>query len=253
VIEPIVDAEWLLRRLDAVVVCEVGSGTTGGSTPDDHRAGHLPGARFVSVDDDLAGAPGPVVGRHPLPSPEDFAARLGALGIGAGTTVVAYDRHGGAFASRLVWMLRTIGQDAALLDGGFDAWTGPVESGTVDTPPVDRAPVPWPASAVASADEVVAHIESGGVVVDSRAGERYRGETEPIDAVAGHIPDAVNLPFADVAADSYPIVYCGSGVTACHNALVFEHATGRRPRVYVGSWSGWSTDSDRPIATGSAG
>lgn len=271
-IEPIVDAEWLDRHLDEVVVCEVGSGTTGGSTPDDHRAGHLPGARFVSVDDDLAGAPGPVVGRHPLPSPEDFAARLGALGIGAGATVVAYDRHGGAFASRLVWMMRTIGQDAALLDGGFEAWTGPVESGTVDATPVDRDPVPWPPSAVASADEVVAHIESGGVVVDSRAGERYRGETEPIDAVAGHIPGAVNLPFADnladgrfrpadelrrrfadVAADPDPIVYCGSGVTACHNALAVEHATGRRPRVYVGSWSGWSTDPDRPIATGSAG
>ena len=268
-IDPIVDPEWLERRLGDVVVCEVGSGTTGGSTPDDHSAAHLPGARFVSVDDDLGGTPGPVVGRHPLPSPEAFAARLGALGIGPDATVVAYDRHGAAFASRLVWMLRTIGQDAALLDGGFDAWTGPVDAGPVDITPVDRDPVPWSPEAIASADEVVAHVTSGGIVVDSRAADRYRGETEPIDAVAGHIPGAVNLPFADnltdgrfrstaelrqrfadVAADPDPIVYCGSGVTACHNALAVEHATGVRPRVYVGSWSGWSTDPDRPVATG---
>lgn len=267
--QPIVDADWLERHLGEVTVCEVGSGTTGGSTPDDHRAGHLPDARFVSVDDDLAEGPGPVVGRHPLPSPEIFADRLGALGIAVDRPVVAYDRSSGAFASRLVWMLRTIGQDAALLDGGFDAWTGRLESGPVEADPVERDPVPWPDGATVDADEVAEHLGLGGVVVDSRSAERYRGEVEPIDAVAGHIPGARNLPFADnladgrfrsgeelrrrfveVAADSDPIVYCGSGVTACHNALAVEHATGVRPRVYVGSWSGWSTDPDRPVATG---
>lgn len=267
--EPIVDADWVERHLGDVTVCEVGSGTTGGSTPDDHRAGHLPGARFVSVDDDLADRPGPVVGRHPLPSPEVFAENLGALGIAADRPVAAYDRSGGAFASRLVWMLRTIGQDAALLDGGFDAWTGPLESGPVEVDPVARDAVPWPPHATADADEVAEHLRHGGVVVDSRSAERYRGEVEPIDAVAGHIPGARNLPFADnlvdgrfrsgeelrrrfaeVAADPAPIVYCGSGVTACHNSLAVEHATGVRPRLYVGSWSGWSTDPDRPVATG---
>ncbi len=266
---PIVETGWLAANLTRVVLCEVGSGTTGGSTPDDHLAGHLPGARFVSVDDDLAGPPGPVVGRHPLPTPDRFADRLGALGIGAQTPVVAYDRHGGAFAARLVWMLRTLGQDAALLDGGFDAWTGPVESGPVEVSPVVRHPISWGADALADADEVAAHVRAGGVVVDSRAAERYRGEVEPIDAIAGHVPGAVNLPFADnlvdgrfrltgelrerfapLADDPDPIVYCGSGVTACHNALAMEHATGVRPRVYVGSWSGWSSDPDRPVATG---
>ena len=269
VMEPIVDAGWLDRHLDDVVVCEVGSGLTGGSAVDDHAAAHLPGARFVSLDDDLADAAAPIVGRHPLPSPEAFAGRLGRLGIGPDAVVVAYDRHGGAFASRLVWMLRTIGQEAALLDGGFDAWAGPVESGSVQPAPVEREPVPWPPESTVSADEVVDHVRAGGVVVDSRAAERYRGEVEPIDAVAGHIPGAVNLPFADnlrdgrfrstdelrqrfadVASDPAPIVYCGSGVTACHNVLAVEHATGVRPRVYVGSWSGWATDPDRPVATG---
>ncbi len=265
----IVDVDWLLRHLGDVILCEVGSGTSGGATVEDHRAGHLPGARFVSVDDDLAGPAGAVVGRHPLPPPDAFADRLGALGIGAQSAVVAYDRSGGAFAARLVWMLRTLGQDAALLDGGFDAWTGPVESGPVEVTPVVRQATSWGADAMADADEVAAHVRAGGVVVDSRSAERYRGDIEPIDAVAGHVPGAVNLPFtdnlrdgrfrpveelrarfADVAADPDPIVYCGSGVTACHNALAMEHATGVRPRVYVGSWSGWSTDPDRPVATG---
>ena len=268
VLPPIVSADWLTAHLHGVVVCEVGGGTSGGSTVDDFEAGHVAGARFVSVDD-LAGAPGPVVGRHPMPRPEAFAALLGRLGVARTDTVVGYDRQGGAFAARLVWMLRIVGQDAAVLDGGLDSWTGPVESGSPAVPAVDRSPIPWPPEATATADDVVAHLERGGAVVDSRAAERYRGEVEPIDAVAGHVPGAVNLPFAGnlrdgrfldpralrqrfgaVLADDAPIVYCGSGVTACHNALAMEHAGLRRPRVYVGSWSGWSTDPDRPVATG---
>ena len=260
---PIVSAGWLADHLDSVVVCEVVSGRTDADSP----AGHLPGARLVSVDDDLAGEPGAVVGRHPLPSPVAFARRMGALGVSRSAAVVAYDRHAGAYASRLVWMLRVLGQDAALLDGGFDAWTGPTDDRPARPAPVDRDPVPWPDGAVASADEVVEHLAQGGVVVDSRAAERYRGEVEPIDAVAGHVPGAINLPFAgnlvdgrfraadelgrrfaDVATDPEAIVYCGSGVTACHNAVAMEHAGLPRPRVYVGSWSGWSTDPERPIA-----
>lgn len=268
-IDPIVDVGWLQEHLDEVVLCEAGSGISGGANLEDHRAGHLPGARLMSVDDDLAGAPGPGVGRHPLPSPEELATRLGALGIANDAVVVAYDRSGGAFAGRLVWMLRAIGQPAGLLDGGLAAWDRPLEAGALEARPIERRPVPWPAGATADAAEVAAHIEAGGVVVDSRAAERYRGEVEPIDAVAGHIPGAINLPFAgnladgcfrpvdelaqrfaEVVADRDPIVYCGSGVTACHNALAVEHATGVRPRLYVGSWSGWSTDPERPAATG---
>jgi thiosulfate/3-mercaptopyruvate sulfurtransferase len=257
VIPPIVGPEWLAENLDAVVVCEVGS------EPAD---AHVPGARFVSIDRDLAADPGPVVGRHPLPSPAAFAERLGAVGIGDGATTIAYDGNGGAHAGRLVWMLRILGQEAALLDGGFSSWTGPTESDWPVIDPVDRSVLPWPAEALADADEVAEHLAAGGTVIDSRAAERYRGEVEPLDAVAGHIPGAVNLPFQEnlaagrfrspaelrerfsaVAEDPTPIVYCGSGVTACHNALAMEHAGLPRPRVYVGSWSGWSTDPSRPI------
>lgn len=268
-IPPIVDTSWLQAHMDRddVVLCDVRSATAGGSPLEDHLAGHLPGARFVSVDDDLAGAPGPVVGRHPLPSPEAFAGALGALGIGDDATVVAYDDRGGAHASRLVWMLRVLGQDAALLDGGLHAWTGPLERGPVDVVPVERRVVPWPSDALTDADAVATHIERGGVVIDSRTHERYLGLVEPLDAVPGHIPGAVNLPFTDNLHDGWfrttdelarrfetlhpdpdAIAYCGSGVTACHNALAMELAGLPRPRVYVGSWSGWSTDPARPVA-----
>jgi thiosulfate/3-mercaptopyruvate sulfurtransferase len=184
--------------------------------------------------------------------------------------VVAYDDRGGAFAGRLVWMLRTIGQRAALLDGGAANWTGPVEAGRVSPEPVARRPIPWPANRVADVNEVVAHIAAGGIVVDSREHLRYLGETEPIDRVAGHVPGAINLPFADnlteagvfrtpdrlaerfdaLRSDPQAIVYCGSGVTACHNALAAEAAGFPPPRLYVGSWSGWTADPDRPVATG---
>lgn len=238
-----------------------------------HVERRLPGARFVSVDDDLAAPPAPILGRHPLPTPEHFATVLERLGIDIDSRVVAYDEGNGGFAARLVWMLRIIGQDAALLDGGLDGWTGPTESGPATRPAshVTRAPVPWPDGATASADEVAAHIAAGGVVIDARDARRFAGEIEPIDAVAGHVPGAVNFAFTDnlvdgrlldqpalaerfaaVRSDPQAIVYCGSGVTACHDALAIEAAGLPRPRVYVGSWSGWSTDPDRPIATGPA-
>jgi len=208
-------------------------------------------------------------GRHPLPSPAAFADALGALGIGSDATVVAYDNHGGAFASRLVWMLRIIGQPAALLDGGIGGWGGPMETGPVITKPVGRDPVEWSTSATADAGQVVDHIAAGGIVIDSRAAERYAGKVEPIDSVAGHVPGAINLVFnenlgpdgrfrapAQLAArfhqalpDPQAIVYCGSGITACHNALAMEYAGLELPRVYVGSWSGWSFDTDLPVAT----
>lgn len=264
-IEPIVSGDWLQSNTAVITLCEVGAGAGA-------RQGyldHLPGAIFVDLDTVLAGPPAPVLGRHPLPDPATFAAALGALGIGADATVIAYDDMGGAYASRFVWMLRILGQRAALLDGGRQAWTGVFEPGLVQRDPVDRAPAPWPSSALADSDAVAAHIAEGGVVVDSRSPERYRGEVEPLDAVAGHIPGARNLPFTDnldgaghfidrdalearfaAIDDPDPIVYCGSGVTACHNALAME-ATGRPlPRVYVGSWSGWSTEPGRVIRVG---
>ena len=239
----------------------------------EHR--HLPDARFVSLDDVLAAPPSGTAGRHPLPSPTDFAQALGDLGLGDDATVVAYDDRGGAFAARLVWMLRILGQSAALLDGGIGGWAAEnsddVERGPVAVTPVERAVQDWPLGALADAIDVAKHLTEDGVVIDSRDPARYAGELEPIDPVAGHVPGAVNVLFNDnldadgrflptvdlharfapiVEGDTSPIVYCGSGVTACHNALAMEHAGLGLPRVYVGSWSGWTADPDRSVATG---
>ena len=275
-VPPIVGVAWLRRRIDGVVVCEVGS-TMGGVDPRaEFEAGHVPGARLVDLDAVLARPASGTDGRHPLPTATDFARDLGALGVADDRVVVAYDRRGGALASRLVWMLRILGQPAAILDGGLGTWeetaTGDdLERGPTAVEVVRRTPRPWPEDAVADADRVAASLAAGSVVIDSRERRRYLGEIEPIDAVAGHVPGARNLPFADnlgpegrfrsveelrdrfgsVAGDD-TIVYCGSGVTACHNALALEHAGFALPRVFVASWSGWTADPDRPVATGDA-
>lgn len=264
---PIVSAAWLADHLDEVAVVHVGTAMEGSDPSAAYMAGHLPGARFVSLDDDLAAPAAPILGRHPLPTPEAFAVALGVAGVPDDVDIVAYDDRGGAFAARLVWMLRIIGQGAALLDGGSAAWTGSRETGVAHAVGVQRRVVEWPEDAMADSDAVAGHVARGGVVVDSREGARYRGEAEPIDAVAGHVPGAINLSFADNLVDGHfrgvgelrerfsalqddpqTIVYCGSGVTACHNALAIEAAGLPRPRVYVGSWSGWSTEPGRPVA-----
>jgi thiosulfate/3-mercaptopyruvate sulfurtransferase len=263
--DPIVSPEWLADHRDDVAVVHVGTTMSGADPADAFMRRHIAGAVFVSLDDDLADPPGPVIGRHPLPDAARFAAAMAEVGVGDETPVVAYDERGGAFASRLVWMLRIVGQPAALLDGGIAAWNGPFESGSVVPDPAERAPTPWPPLAVADADDVEAHIAAGGIVIDSREPGRYRGEHEPIDHVAGHVPGAINLPFSGNLVDGRfrnpdelrqrfealhgeSIVYCGSGVTACHNALAIESSGLPAPRVYVGSWSGWSTDPTRGIA-----
>lgn len=254
------------------VVVDVRSALDGSQGHHTYLEGHLPGAVFVDVDADLAAPPSPREGRHPLPTPERFAEALGARGIGHGDRVVAYDTSAGTIAARLVWMLRAIGQDAAVLSGGLAAWDGPLEAGEVRRPPVARTPVPWPAELLADADEVAALARTdGAVVLDARAPARFRGETEPIDAVAGHIPGARNLPTAELidgeghvrtdaairaradelgAARAREVVaYCGSGVTACFDLLALE-AVGIRGRLYPGSWSAWSGDPEREVATG---
>lgn len=284
VVPPIVSADGLARQLagpppvegGVVRVVDVRYYLDGRSGREAFEAGHIPGAVFVSMDDVLSSPASPEAGRHPMPTPEVFAAGLGAAGIGDADVVVAYDDLRGMVAGRLVWMLRIIGRSAAVLDGGLDAWPGRLATGASDPAPIERAVVSWPADAVVTADEVRAFIDDGGLVIDARAAERYRGETEPIDPRAGHVPGAVNLPFptnldergrfrpveelaegyaalgiaGDGEPEAAPIVYCGSGVSACHHAVAMEAATGRRPRVYVGSWSQWSSDPDRPAATG---
>lgn len=267
--EPIIDARELSERLDDVTVVHVGTRMGNGDPASDFERRHLPGARFVVLDEALAAAAGPVIGRHPIPSSELFAAALGEAGIGHDRPVVAYDDRNGGWAARLVWMLRILGQQAALLDGGLESWHGATETGPAEDQPTERPTIMWPTDAMATADDVVTHLAYGGAVIDSRAPERYRGDVEPIDDVGGHVPGAMNLPFTDnlidgrfrapgeqrdrfavLTDDVAAIVYCGSGVTACHNALAIEAAGLPRPRVYVGSWSGWSTDPYRPIATG---
>ena len=251
-----------------VVLADVRWYLDGRSGRAEYEAGHLPGARFVDLDRDLAEAGDPRLGRHPLPSPEQFARRLGTLGIANGTPVVAYDDTGGGTASRLVWMLRAIGEPAALLDGGITAFTGRLETGAgPDTTPVEREATPWPPDLLAEPDELGA-----ALLLDARAPERYRGEVELVDPRPGHIPGARNLPwtslldpasgrfagreemralFAGVgaAADREVIMSCGSGVTACALALGHELAGLGRPRLFVASYSGWSADPGRDVET----
>ncbi len=272
---PIVDPADL-AALDGHVPCDVRWYLDGRSGREAYDAGHLPGAVFVDLDEHLAGEASPSVGRHPLPTAEAFAASLGPLGIGPDDPVVAYDDAAGMAAGRLVWMLRVLGRPAALLDGGIDAWDGPLEVEPTVRPPVRVPVVPWPVEALATIDEVAAVAGSpDGTVLDARGAERYRGEVEPVDPRAGHVPGAVNAPFAanlvvdgpgagrflspDRLADRYgtlgvtdaatTVAYCGSGVSACHDLLAMEHAGLGRGRLFVGSWSQWS-HTDRPAATG---
>jgi thiosulfate/3-mercaptopyruvate sulfurtransferase len=263
VIPPVVDQAWVDSRTGGVVLADVRWYLDGRSGRAAYDAGHLPGAVYVDLDRVLAGPGSPAAGRHPLPDPADFAAGLAAAGIGDGDTVVAYDDAGGVIAARLVWMLRAIGHDAALLDGGLTAWAGALETAKTFTP------VPWPADKLADIDDAT---DSSFVVVDARDASRYRGDTEPVDPRAGHIPGARNLPvranvdadgrflaveelrrrFVDlgVTDDVTVVSYCGSGVTACHNLLALEHAGFHPGRLYPGSWSQYSSDPARPAATG---
>ena len=244
---------------------------------------HIPGARYADLNRDLSAPVGPLTGRHPLPAPHAFAARLGSLGIGKHTQVVAYDEANGSYAARLWWMLRWLGHDAvAVLDGGLKAWTvaaGELESGDAahhghTHTHVEPLPAhPNPNAVLSMVDLQQALRDPHALLIDARGRERYIGQTEPIDAVAGHIPGAVNHPFtANLDADGrflpaeelkrrwqsllagkrpeHVIAMCGSGVTACHNLLSLEIAGLAGAKLYAGSWSEWIRDPARPIARG---
>ena len=268
-IDPFVTADWLSERRDSVAVADVRWYLDGRSGRDAYDAGHVPGAVFVDLDVALAGHGDESAGRHPLPDPMVFAAELGALGIGDDSTVVAYDDAGGVIAARLVWMLRTVGVPAAVLDGGIGAWEGPLQSVAPDPHPAEFTVRPWPAEALADIEEASG---GAGVVLDARDASRYSGDFEPVDPRAGHIPVARSVPcrqnlgpngrlrpkdevrqiFVDagVRVGSDVVSYCGSGVTACHNLLTMEWAGLGRGRLFPGSWSQYSRATDRPVAVG---
>jgi thiosulfate/3-mercaptopyruvate sulfurtransferase len=243
----------------------------------EYAASHLPGAVYADLGNDLAGPRNGTNGRHPLPDPHTLAETFGRLGIASGVQVVAYDQENGMYASRLWWLLRWLGHDAAaVLDGGFAKWTAegrPTHAGVERREPREFAGAPRADMAVD-----VGHVASlvdtrEWRLLDARAPERFRGDSEPIDKTPGHIPGAANHFFqrnldehglfrtpeelrarlkeslGDTPA-AQVVCYCGSGVTACHNLLALEHAGLKGAKLYAGSWSEWSSDPSRPVEKG---
>lgn len=241
-----------------------------------YREGHLPGAVFMHLDDDLSSPIQATTGRHPLPDADKLAAKLRQSGLNKAQQVVVYDDCGGAMAARTWWLLRYLGHDAvALLDGGFPQWSAQGYAVCQDIPVLDEGDfvADLRADMNLSVEAVIRETSVGSVtLIDARGAERYRGEQEPIDPVAGHIPDALNRPLTDNLQDGYfkpaeqllaewnvllegrnpntIVHYCGSGVTACHNLLSMERAGLSGARIYAGSWSEWIRDSARPVVTG---
>lgn len=243
-----------------------------------YAQGHIPGALHADLNRDLADLGKTGQGRHPLPDSDAFAATLGRWGIAPDTQVVVYDAADGSMAAaRLWWLLCLIGHArVAVLDGGVAAWQAAGLALTTEQPVVEPLP-PYPGrfdrARIATVDEVAARLKhTPGWLLDARAGERFRGEVEPLDPVAGHVPGAVNRPFAlnvadgrlrpasDLRAALQPLIgthapeqvvlMCGSGVTACHLLLAMEVAGLHGAKVYADSWSGWVSDPTRPVATG---
>ncbi|WP_151082545.1 sulfurtransferase [Nocardioides cynanchi] len=247
--------------------------TSGAPGRERYDAGHLPGATYVDLDDDLADPPG-ADGRHPLPTPERFVAAMQRAGVCQDSTVVVYDDGPATAAARLWWLLRDYGHDDVLvLDGGLRAWS---DAGRpVSTTPTASGPGDWtgrPGQLPTVGADGAAGLARDGGLIDVRAAVRFRGEQEPLDPVAGHIPGAVNAPLTDltdelgrflpssalaahfealsVSGSARVAAYCGSGVTACQTLLALRLAGLEDGALYPGSWSGWITDPSRPVALG---
>jgi thiosulfate/3-mercaptopyruvate sulfurtransferase len=279
-VDALVGTEWLAARLGetGLVVADVRFYLDPSRRGRDAwRAGHVPGAVFLDVDADLSapgGGRGLPAGRHPWPTEAQVARAMGAAGIGPGVRVVAYDDASGSVAARLWYVLRAHGHDdVAVLDGGFPKWQAEGRAVTTEEPRVRPAVFEGrlrPGFVVDKAAMVATHRQR--LVLDARAPERYRGEIEPVDTKAGHVPGAKSAPWTGNvtsdpaprfrspaqlreryetlgAAREEPVVYCGSGVTACHDLLAL-HLAGLRGTLYPGSWSEWSSDPSLPVATG---
>lgn len=237
-----------------------------------YNEGHIPGARYVHLDNDLSSPVTAKTGRHPLPNPDVLARKLGAWGVDGGKQVVVYDDTFGAMAVRMWWLLRWLGhENVALLDGVYPKWIREKRPVTQEVPQITPAEFEarpddgmW-----ATAEQVQQEMASGTVLLDARAEERFEGLVEPLDKVAGHVPGAINRPFEDnlevngvflspedlrgeydAQLGDAPVIHmCGSGVTACHNILAMVHAGLNPGKLYAGSWSEWITDETRPVVT----
>lgn len=279
-VPPFVPPSWLNAHRDDVRIVDCRWSLDGSVGRESYRAGHVAGAVFADLDTDLAAPPAAGHGRHPLPDPDDFSMAMQRLGIHDDTPVVAYDTAGGIIAARLAWMLRILDHPAAVLDGGPGDFGSALEEGDVDVPTGSFRPRPWPPGAVATLRQVAEDVTAWGedpdattpTLVDARDATRFAGESpDEVDARAGHVPGAVNIPVGDAVADGRlrpdddlqaqldavgvtdgdDVVFsCGSGVTACHGALVMEHLGFTRPRVFVGSWSAWAATPDLPVERG---
>jgi thiosulfate/3-mercaptopyruvate sulfurtransferase len=273
---PLIDARALGRGECIVVDCRF-TLTDPSAGRAAYERGHIPGARYANLDDDLSRHPSAGEGRHPLPDPERFAATLGRWGVEREDAVVAYDEGSGAVAARLWWLLGWVGHERrAVLDGGFAAWQAAglaLEQAEPEVHPRRYEAGPPRRDGVVATEDIAAAQAAGGLLVDARAAPRYRGEQEPIDPKAGHVPGARNRPFsanvtptgrfrppAELRAELTEllggrsadrlIAMCGSGVTACHLLLAMDVAGVPGGRLYAGSWSEWIRDPNRPIRTG---
>ncbi|WP_328918021.1 MULTISPECIES: sulfurtransferase [unclassified Streptomyces] len=269
---PLITAAELADALDTTTVLDVRWRLGGPPGHGEYAKGHIPGARYVSLETALAAPAGPG-GRHPLPEADVFGAEMRAAGVSEDRDVVVYDNENGWGPARAWWLLRWAGHTRVrVLDGGLAAWTAAGRPLSTEEPPAGRGDfVPRPGGMPLLDADGAAALARRGVLLDARAAERYRGDTEPIDRVGGHIPGAVNAPTtenvgadgrfleADALAERFASlgakpgaevgVYCGSGVSAAHEVLALE-AAGVPAALYVGSWSEWSRDPARPLATG---
>lgn len=276
--KPVISAEELHRRLSGsgfvIIDCRFDLARPNWGR-EQYAAGHIPGAVYADLDQDLAAPKTPSSGRHPLPSSREAETLFRRLGVTGDSTVVVYDQGGGAFAARAWWMLRWLGHESVqVLDGGWTEWSReqyPVDT-AVPSPDVGDFEAREQGGMVVTTRELAELLDEGMPVIDARDAQRFAGVTEPIDAVAGHIPGAVNLPFTRFLTERQTLIsaeksrrlwqeimgpsasrewvaMCGSGVTACHLALTAELSGIRLPRLYAGSWSEWIRDPSRAVAT----
>ncbi|MGR0161725.1 sulfurtransferase [Paenarthrobacter nitroguajacolicus] len=266
-LKPFVDWSWCADNLGKFVLADSRWYLDGSSGNDAYERGHLPGAVFIDLDQWLSGPASPEAGRNPLPDPEVFAQGMRKAGISDADTVVVYDDAGGVIAARLVWMLRSTGHKAAILNGGMAAYPGELTRECSPRPGGSFSVQAWPEHLLADISEVS---DGEYLAVDARNRDRFHGLQDPVDPRLGHVPGAVNVPCRgnlDSAGQLLPEVqiranfervgvlsagntvsYCGSGVTACHNLLTMEHLGMGQGRLFVGGWSQYSRANDRPVA-----